>query len=34
VVGRIGEFDSDNRAGLERTLHHLCHPQPAATSLA
>jgi stage III sporulation protein SpoIIIAA len=23
VVGRIGEFDSDNRAGLERTLHRI-----------
>ncbi|HEY5118563.1 MAG TPA: R3H domain-containing nucleic acid-binding protein [Anaerolineales bacterium] len=23
VVGRIGEFDADNRAGLERTLHRI-----------
>jgi stage III sporulation protein SpoIIIAA len=23
VTGRIGEFDSDNRAGLERTLHRI-----------
>ncbi len=23
VVGRIGEFDDDNRAGLERTLHRI-----------
>ena len=23
VVDRIGEFDSDNRAGLERTLHRI-----------
>jgi stage III sporulation protein SpoIIIAA len=22
-VGRIGEFDADNRAGLERTLHRI-----------
>ena len=24
VVDRIGEFDADNRAGLERTLHRIC----------
>ena len=23
VTGRIGEFDADNRAGLERTLHRI-----------
>jgi stage III sporulation protein SpoIIIAA len=23
IVGRIGEFDADNRAGLERTLHRI-----------
>ncbi|MGD2162023.1 MAG: AAA family ATPase, partial [Anaerolineales bacterium] len=23
VVGRIGEFDADNRAGIERTLHRI-----------
>jgi len=23
VVGRIGEFDADNRAGMERTLHRI-----------
>ncbi len=24
VVARIGEFDADNRAGMERTLHRIC----------
>ena len=23
VVGRIGDFDADNRAGMERTLHRI-----------
>ena len=30
ITGAISEFDADNRAGIERTLHpHFSHPQPA-----